>query len=479
MEKKFYFINFILLIVLIIVFSISIVLQIFTLKKITVRIDAQTSLFNRVIGENIPVIVPKEYEKEFKKLKKSVDALKKSQNIDELKKSTEFYLNFIRQTPPWIQEQLSQEILTAKYDIDFYSIINDYNQTQNIEEAIDSLEAFIVSFNDYVDIQKVIDYHNELLKKQDEKYSSKIQELKAQINTALSDKNISSEEVQNLLEESKEYSEDDLLKELLIELNDLLSECERKDSVNEELENLSKQLNYTEFAEFINDNYKIFSSKLIECLYNATSFKYLDNSDMVFKINSVAEKLRIQKENYEQKIQHENDDKELLQIQTEIESCKSEIKNIKMDSTFNATVSIIASHLAILNFALKDYDNEKIEKFFSAINECREKLNVAEQNYESGETESMKVYNTNTLNLIKTINYENSNLKGNRQEKANARISMLNRLDEINISFLYIPVNTLYQELYQSIWNLLENEDKTKAAENALMTNKKMLYENF
>lgn len=336
-----------------------------------------------------------------------------------------------------------------------------------------------MSFNDYTDIQKVIDYHNELIDLQNKKYSSRIQDLKTKIDTSLNKKNISLKEVQTLLEETNEYPEDDSLKDSILELKNLFVECELKDSVNGEVENLDNQLNKTEFFGFINDNYNLFSSKLLECLYNATSLKYLDNSVLLSEIDSITGKLRLQKEKYELKIQQENADKELSEIKKEIESCKEEIKNIKMDSTFNATVSVIASQLASLNFALKDYDDEKTTELYVLIDECRENLNIAEQSYEFGETENMKIYNSNTLNLIKIINSENSNLKGNKQEKSNARISMLSRLDEINISFLYLPVNTLYQELYQSIWNSLENEDKTKVAENALMTNKKTLYENF
>lgn len=493
MKDKLTVANFILLIILVISVVICFSFHFFTFRKfnegisqkiknteeeISVRIDNQTSLFNRIIGENIPVIVPEEYENKFQDLKNSVDNFKKNPNDDELKKVTELYLNFIKQTPPWIQEQLSQEILTAKYNIDFYSIINEYNQTKNIEEAIDSLETFIASFNDYADIQKVIDYHNELVELQNEKYSSRIQDLKTKINASLNNKNITLKEVQSLLEESNEYSEDDSLKDSILDLNNLFSEFELKDAVNQELENIDKQLNQTEFAEFINNNYDLFSSKLVECLYNATSLKYLDNSDLLSEINSTAEKLRLQKENYELKIQQENEDKELSEIKNEIESCKKEAENIKMDSTFNATISVIASQLASLNFALKDYDNTKTAELYVLIDECKKELNNAEQKF-SDERENLKIYNSNTLNLIKKINTENSNLKGNRQEKSNAKISMLKRLDEIDISYLYLPVNTLYQEIYQSIWNSLENEDKTKVAENALMTNKKALYENF
>lgn len=494
MKNKLVVVNFILLIVLIMCVLISSGFKFFVFKKfnenisqkiknvekeISVRIDNQTSLFNRIIGNNLPVIIPEEYENKFNELRTAVETFKKDLINEELKKATGFYLDFIKQTPPWIQEQLSQEILTIKYDIDFYSVINEYNQTKNIEEAIDSLETFIVSFNDYTDIQKVIDYHNELIDLQNKKYSSRIQDLKTKIDTSLNKKNISLKEVQTLLEETNEYPEDDSLKDSILELKNLFVECELKDSVNGEVENLDNQLNKTEFFGFINDNYNLFSSKLLECLYNATSLKYLDNSVLLSEIDSITGKLRLQKEKYELKIQQENADKELSEIKKEIESCKEEIKNIKMDSTFNATVSVIASQLASLNFALKDYDDEKTTELYVLIDECRENLNIAEQSYEFGETENMKIYNSNTLNLIKIINSENSNLKGNKQEKSNARISMLSRLDEINISFLYLPVNTLYQELYQSIWNSLENEDKTKVAENALMTNKKTLYENF
>lgn len=448
-------------------------------KEIADRLDAQTSLFNRVIGQNIPVVIPEDYQTKFDALKTSVDNLKENTNDNNLRNSTTLYLDFIRQTPPWIQEQLSQEILTAKYDIDFYSIIDEYNGTQNIEDAIDSLQTFIVSFNNYVDIQKVVDYHNELVEEQNAQYNSAVQNLKAKIAVALGNKNISLREVEDLVEESNAYSDDDSLQDSLATLNNVYTECVTKESLYAEVDSISKSLERGESGSLADVSYDLFASRLAESLYSANSLKYLDSADLVSKINSAVGNLETRRERYEAALQAENKKEELAQIKSEIEACKKMIVNMKTDSTFSATLSILASQLASLNYALQSYGGENTSELYALIDECRKELNLKEESYNSIETQNMKSYNSYALRRIREIHNENAALKGSRQEKANARVSMLKRLDEINTVFLYLPVNTLYQEIYQSIWSNMDSEERITVAENALTTDKKSFDEIF
>ena len=318
------------------------------------KIDNQTAIINRVIGENIPVVVPEKEKAAFDELRKAVKAAEKKLNDDSLDKAVAMYLDFIKNTAPWIQETMANEILNTKYDLDFLTIKIAYVKDNNAAAAVVSLQEFIELHADYESIADV-----------------------------------------------KAYSKD-------------------------------------------------IASNLAE------------NSDAVLVRN---EKILID------------------QVKDALGKSKLEIINMKSDITFKPMVTLIAAQLASLKhdaLSVTVVDNKAV---LSEIDNCITLLRSKEREYDKmvngRESEEVKTYNANALNYISDIKKRAADISVLNSEKKQKRLSLILELESIQLSYLYQPVGSLYQEVYAEIWNGLDSETRFEAAKKAITIEKKDLDDKF
>ena len=95
------------------------------------------------------------------------------------------------------------------------------------------------------------------------------------------------------------------------------------------------------------------------------------------------------------------------------------------------------------------------------------------------ESEEVKAYNANALNYISDIKKRAADISVLNSEKKQKRLSLILELESIQLSYLYQPVGSLYQEVYAEIWNGLDSETRFEAAKKAITIEKKDLDDKF
>ncbi len=455
--------------------------QIISLSQdIESNLNNQTSLFYRVIGESIPVVIPENDKENFMKLLSLIDELKSKQDSKLLSETVKIYMDFIKTTAPWIQEALSTEILNAKYDIDYYSLLVKYKNDNDLDSLIDGLESFILVSNEYSNIQSVITYYNSLVDEQSKNYEIKISQLKEKIKTSLGNTNITSSEILDLLNQCQSFESSDYFTEELKQLNLYLSEALLREQIIDNLEKSKVQLNEISIQDKTTSyTLGIITQNIAECLYNAKTISTIDNKELINETNSLLVKiseLQDELKKYEESL--------LLQdINTSIDVCENELNDLNSDSISSSMISILATQLATLQINLDSITSINISETKNKLLNCKNHLKSKESIISSGlsneENKQLTTYNKNALQRISAVNKENQEIGTFASEKKSKRISLILKLEEINQNYLYLSVNTLYQQVYQEIWNALDSDSRFEVSKSAINVNKKALDENF
>lgn len=450
-----------------------------SVENIDTHLNNQTSLFYKVIGEQLPVIIPDKYKLEIENLSKYLDNALNDLNDENLGKAVDLYMSIIKNAPPWIQEASSDEILFSKYTIDYLTILNNYRKNNDVSEAVSSLQTFIMTSNDYKNINFVIEKYNSLVDEQNNQYSLMIQNLNKSMTAAFSNPDIKYDDLAQILKKVEPYVKEDALAENIKLLDDYLAEADDLEKLTIDVDSLTKQLSDLEDNKLKNELYNIFVERLALYSYKANNLKLLDNTVVLGKINSCMEKIAL----YEDSIKKIEEQNLLDQIAESLQICKNEIENLNSNITSNSMISVLATQLAslkynALNLTLID-NSYVITEIQNCVNLLSKKEELISKDIVSKSQADLKIYNSRALNRINSVKTGYDNIGIFDSNKTNKKISFLISLEEIQVSYLYPSINMLYQQVYQEIWNSLDAESKFQVSRVSLNTNKKELYDYF
>lgn len=445
------------------------------IEQVDNQLNTQTSLFYKVIGENIPVVVPEESQKKMDNLLKSINELSINLNDETLNESINLYLEYIKTTAPWIQEEKTEEIFFSKHSIDYYTILNNYNKSQNIVDTVDSLQSFILSNNDYKDINKVIEKYNLLVDEQNTLYEQTIRNLNSSMETAFGNPDITYDELMQFVTLIEPYIEETALEKNIQTLNTLIFESELLMEITADLENLNQQISQTTEEKLEEHMYTIYTEELALNNYKLNKIQNLNHEKTSELLLECTEKLS------RQNIEKVQEQELLQQIKESLVICNKEIENIDSNSIGSAMISILASQLATLKFNADNLTLVSNDEIISEIEKTIDLLNTKEKEISSNlmklESADIKKYNSEALDIIEKVKKQNDSISILDENKNLQKINFLLKLEEIQTSYLYLSIGTLYQQVYQEIWNSLNSENQFIVSKKAINIQKRELYE--
>lgn len=445
------------------------------IEQVDNQLNTQTSLFYKVIGENIPVVVPEESQKKMDNLLKSINNLSTNLNDETLNESINLYLEYIKTTAPWIQEEKTEEIFFSKHSIDYYTILNNYNKSQNIVDTVDSLQSFILSNNDYKDINKVIEKYNLLVDEQNTLYEQTIRNLNSSMETAFGNPDITYDELIQFVTLIEPYIEETALEKNIQTLNTLIFESELLMEITADLENLNQQISQTTEEKLEEHMYTIYTEELALNNYKLNKIQNLNHEKTSELLLECTEKLS------RQNIEKVQEQELLQQIKESLVICNKEIENIDSNSIGSAMISILASQLATLKFNADNLTLVSNDEIISEIEKTIDLLNTKEKEISSNlmksESADIKKYNSEALDIIEKVKKQNDSISILDENKNLQKINFLLKLEEIQTSYLYLSIGTLYQQVYQEIWNSLNSENQFIVSKKAINIQKRELYE--
>lgn len=444
-------------------------------QQVDNQINTQTALFYRIIGDNIPVVVPEESQKKMDNLLKSINELSINLNDETLNESINLYLDYIKNTAPWIQEEKTEEIFFSKHSIDYYTILNNYNKSQNIVETVDSLQSFILSNNDYRDINIVIEKYNLLVDEQNTLHEQTIKKLNSSMETAFVNPDITYDELMQFVTLIEPYIEDSALEKNIQKLNTLIFESELLMEIATDLENLNQQISQAAEEKLEEHMYSIYTEELALNNYKLNKIQNLNHEKTSALLLECTEKLN------KQNIEKIHEQELLQQIKESLVICNKEIENIDSNSIGSAMISILASQLATLKFNADNLTLVSNNEILSDIEKTINLLNTKEKEVSSvlmkKESEEIKKYNNYSLIIIEDVKKQFDGISFIEENKNSKKISLLLKLEEIQTSYLYLSIGTLYQQVYQEIWNSLNSENQFIVSKKAINVKKRELYE--
>lgn len=445
------------------------------IEQVDNQLNTQTSLFYKVIGENIPVVVPEESQKKMDNLLKSINNLSTNLNDETLNESINLYLEYIKTTAPWIQEEKTEEIFFSKHSIDYYTILNNYNKSQNIVETVDSLQSFILSNNDYRDINIVIEKYNLLVDEQNTLYEQTIKKLNSSMEKAFVNPDITYDELMQFVTLIEPYTEETALEKNIQTLNTLIFESELLMEITADLENLNQQISQTTEEKLEEHMYTIYTEELALNNYKLNKIQNLNHEKTSELLLECTEKLS------RQNIEKVQEQELLQQIKESLVICNKEIENIDSNSIGSAMISILASQLATLKFNADNLTLVSNDEIISEIEKTIDLLNTKEKEISSNlmklESADIRKYNSEALDIIEKVKKQNDSISILDENKNLQKINFLLKLEEIQTSYLYLSIGTLYQQVYQEIWNSLNSENQFIVSKKAINIQKRELYE--
>lgn len=443
-------------------------------QNINNNIESQTALLHRTIGDVLPVVVPEKSRAEFDAVKQSVAVLKNDMSDENLSTAVDLYTDFIQTTAPWIQEELTSEIMEAKSAIDYCAILNTYKNDNDVETAVDSLQTFIISNSGYSELKDVIAKYNAIVEEQNKLYDKAITDITARAKTMLEKKTASYVELQTLLTDMEQYQDDEAVAQYIPPLYTCMTEAASLEETLKDADTLYQQIHNGDM-NLAEEMYTVYANQLAQCLYNANSISTLDNSALIGKINECKSALV----SYEKQIEKNAQTSLANQIRASIATYKKEIANISSDSMANTKLSIIANQLASLQFSAGSIGEEERASVLSDIDSCISQLKVKEKSLEtsnSGYDAKIKKYNEWGLSEIESVNTEIQSLakisKKTKAEKTAARKDLLIRLEKIQTNYLYTPVAVVYQQVWQEIWGELNKDEQLDVSKRAVSVTK-------
>lgn len=443
-------------------------------QNINNNIESQTALLHRTIGDVLPVVVPEKSRAEFDAVKQAVAELKGDMSDENLSAAVDLYTDFIQTTAPWIQQELTSEIMEAKATIDYCSILNTYKNDKDVETVVDSLQTFILSNTAYSELKDVIAKYDAIVEEQNKLYDNAITGITARAKAMLEKKNASYAELQTLLVDMEPYQEDEAVAKYIPSLYTCMKDAEALEDALKDVETLYQQIHGGDMS-LAEEMYTIYANQLAQCLYNANSITTLDNSALMGKINECRSELV----SYEKRIEKNAQTTLANQIRTSIATYKKEIANITADSMANAKLSIIANQLASLQFSAGSIDEGERASVLSDIEGCVSQLKAKEQSLGTSNSEydaKIKKYNEWGLKEIEWANTQVHHLakesKKNKAEKTAERKDLLVRLEKIQTGYLYTPLAVLYQQVWQELWDELNKDEQLDVSKRAVAVDK-------
>ena len=198
------------------------------LTETTEYVKSQTAIISRVVGDSIPVIIPSEFNQKFKSLKDAADSAFSKKTTDNAQKLSEEYLDYIRTTPSWIQNEQSTELFAIHSEIEFLSILYDYNENGELDRTIEELQNFILNESSFAYIDSVIIEYNRLVDIQNNAYEELINKAlkKSEEAVALFEEKKDAAVLENALHELNLYSNDEKVSESITKITNLLEEAQ-------------------------------------------------------------------------------------------------------------------------------------------------------------------------------------------------------------------------------------------------------------
>ena len=435
-------------------------------QNINNNIESQTALLHRTIGDVLPVVVPEKSRAEFDAVKQAVAELKGDMSDENLSAAVDLYTDFIQTTAPWIQQELTSEIMEAKATIDYCSILNTYKNDKDVETVVDSLQTFILSNTAYSGLNDVVAQYDDIVEEQNKLYDKAISDITAQAKAILEKKTASYAELQNLLKDMEPYQDDDAVAEYIPMLYTCMTEAATLEETMNEADSLYRQIQDGD-KSLAEEMYAVYANQLAQHLYDANSISMLDNSALMKKLNECMSGLA----SYEEQIQKNTQHNLAKQIKDSVSSCRRELEKMPFDSMASTTLQIIANQLASLKFSAGNIDESERTAVLSDIDSCVALLKSKEQNLGTSNAEydeKIKKYNEAALNKIESANKEFQNLSGNKTQKAEWRKELLVNLEKIQTTYLYAPVSMVYQQVYSEIWNELNKDEQLEVSKRAI-----------
>ena len=337
------------------------------------KVSNQTALFYRTIGEKIPVVVPEDDKQKFSQLKAKADECFAAETLGtELKSAKELYYDFIRTTAPWIQDELFADISTVKYELDYLSILDDYDKNKDIDNTISMLGDFIFtnSENEKIDVPEK--KYEMLVATKKDSYDATIKSLNEEMQNAFAEPKTQIEFWENIAKKTEPYANDENLSENLKKLGEYISECTVYGQIEDELSILQKSLSAEENQT--EDLVSVYSQRIALCSYNTESIKLFDNSKILSSIKICSELAK----KAETAVKKQSEQEILNELEKSFEYCESEINALAENTTSAALVSVLANALSSLKATAGQLTTVDNSQFMNKIRERENLLNQKE-----------------------------------------------------------------------------------------------------
>ncbi len=335
------------------------------------QVSNQTALFYRTIGEKIPVVVPEDDKQKFSQLKTKADDCFAAETLGtELKSAKELYYDFVKTTAPWVQDELFADISTVKYELDYLSILDDYDKNKDIDKTISMLGDFIFTNSENEKIEVPEKKYETLIATKKDSYDATIKSLNEEMQNAFAEPKPQIEFWENIAKKTEPYANDENLSENLKKLGEYISECTLYKQIEDELSILQKNLSAEENQ--MEESISLYLQRIALCSYNAESLKLFDKSAILDSVKDCSEKA----EKSKIAVKNKSEQEILNELEKTFDYCENEINALTENTTSLQSISILAASLSSLKSTagqLTTVDNSQF------INKIREKENLLNQ----------------------------------------------------------------------------------------------------
>ncbi|MGL1890589.1 MAG: hypothetical protein OCD02_03135 [Spirochaetaceae bacterium] len=424
------------------------------------KIHNQTALIYKALNESFPIIIPEESMLEVSTMQEAVKSFRKELAFDKISQLEKRFSKYLSTTPPWIQEDQTEELLLLKYEIEFISILS-YYEKDNDNLAIvvtllkDLLDSDLSYFNTELDSQVEESYNNFNLlysRKMEDVYESEI--VKALNRSTLllnkSPINVDESEISEVVNLLLAYSEDDRVQKKISMLDEFVT--------LKEINSLDKSFN---------DNYNLFTKSYEENgLWDIELYSSIHELALVLYEKDPVE----YQDTYYEIVEYES----LYNITKKAKLLNHQVKEItnEFNDNLEITLTMIKSQISTLKYELTTVLNQDVTSLVKIITDTEEKISDLEKSLQQriidNNNKLVKKYNVWILTLIKKGSSNNDNANVNKKlfpsnaEKETynrSKISILKDLDQVDLAYAYLPISSLYNNLYSDVWNSI-NKDK-------------------
>ena len=157
-----------------------------------------------------------------------------------------------------------------------------------------------------------------------------------------------------------------------------------------------------------------------------------------------------------------------------LEICEEQINGLKKDIVSASAIQLLATQLASIDFnisTLKSIDDSILMPVKDKIKSCILKINAKEaeisQSINNKNNDDIREYNRKVLNKINSIRVTRKSNK-NLFNKDDKLVAYLLDLEKIQVNYLYLPINNLYQELYQELWGKIDSDSRVYVSQKSI-----------